>query len=65
MTTADVTVDGVTMPAHFAARLIATNIHRQCAVAGCPVWPTVVRDGSLDFVRWFDATGNVRAAAKV
>ena len=69
MTTAktdvSVTVNGTTMPAPFAARLIVSNIHRECFVGDCPVWPTVVRDGSLDLVRWMDAAGNVRAMARV
>lgn len=69
-----VNLDGTTMPAHFAARLIVSNIHRKCHVefngggeiVKCPVWPTVVRESSgLDLVRWLDASGSVRAMARV
>jgi hypothetical protein len=69
MNEATVIVDGVGMTAPFAARLIASNIHRKCEVeigaVKCPVWPTVVKDGNLVLVRWHDASGSVRAMARV
>lgn len=74
MESTTVIVDGIGMTALFAARLIVSNIHRQCAVeidavsptVLCQVWPAVVREESgLHLVRWHDASGSLRAMARV
>ena len=33
--------------------------------SGCPVWPTYVKEGDGFLVRWMDASGSVRAQARI
>lgn len=64
-----VIVDGNRLSVHFAARAIVANIFAKCFVeigaVQCPVWPIIIKSEGLDFVRWSDACGDLRAMAKV